>query len=350
MGTKTGLCPYCQTKKIQNKLFQVNPEASTCFCPTCMHEMTPKDAINGYNKLINNMRQKADETLFVTCDPVLAYQQYADILELEFSDAQSLLGRILCLIYMSKVRKSYLKEALILLQNTNYKGSDLNIFVATLKKINIALDEYLTAVKKKLSFRKFFYDKECLKLYIEHLLNSIEIKKEILHILVELKKKYVAQQNDVLINMMEHNISEQEKLSKQFNYLVTGEGFRFIEINKQGELVLEAGKTHVETKLSRYRMCTLDIEDKKNHYIKDQVFKDYTSTIRANAISIYMFILLYAITAGLVVTSVILKDDLTTFIVLLATGVAAFIGGTVFTILHITWKSLLKKRKMRVDN
>ena len=176
MGTKKGLCPYCQPKRIDHRIFQVNPEASTCYCPLCMREMEPKKAIDNYSKLINDLLAKADNTLFVACDPSLAYQQYADVLEFENNETHALIGRILCLVYMGKIRKSYLKEAHILLENTSFKGSDIVVFVNFLEKINFALDEYETALIKKLTFREHFYDVECLKLYWVHLNSIIEMR------------------------------------------------------------------------------------------------------------------------------------------------------------------------------
>ena len=95
MATKNGVCPYCQFNRLENRIFPVNPDAVTVFCPSCMRELDPKKAIDGYNAIITQMVDKADNTLFVACDPVVAYQEYADVLEFESDNSKALLGRIL---------------------------------------------------------------------------------------------------------------------------------------------------------------------------------------------------------------------------------------------------------------
>ena len=69
MATRKGLCPYCTTNRVDRRIFPVNPEASTCFCPICMKEVEPKVAIDGYTELISNMLLKADNT-FVLLYPL----------------------------------------------------------------------------------------------------------------------------------------------------------------------------------------------------------------------------------------------------------------------------------------
>ncbi len=191
MATKKGLCPHCKTRRMDHRIFDVNPEASTCFCPVCMQEVEPKVAIDKYNNYIQKLLDKANNTLFVTCDPEVAYREYADVIELEPKNAYALLGRILCLIYMGKVRKSYLNEAYSLLEHTSYEGCNLKEYIAFIKKINFALDEYETVLKKKLTFKSYFYDIECLKLYWVHLYNVIKFKELLLAMVSELKKRYV---------------------------------------------------------------------------------------------------------------------------------------------------------------
>ena len=347
MATKKGLCPYCKTIRVDRRIFPVNPEASTCFCPICMSEMEPKSAIDNYRNFLDEELQRADKTLFVTCDPVLAYQEYADIIEYEPKEAHALLGRILCLIYMGKVRKSYLVEAYTLLENTSYEGCNLNDYVFFLKKINFALDEYDAALSKRLTFKTYFYDEACLKLYLTHLYEIISLKELIFSIIKEMKKKYVSQQNEVLYNLIEHSIDEKKRILKLEYLTANGSSYKYNRMTPGG-VTVDKTNHDVETHLSRYRLSTLDENDKKNKYIKDEIFKDYTKVIKAKIISLFFAIFFFVITAGLGVASYFFKDDVFFFYTFIGAAGLSFTITILCFIFHLYWRRVLNKRKLRL--
>lgn len=347
MATKKGLCPYCIQHRVERRIFPVNPEASTCYCPTCMKEMEPKVAIDGYRDLLDKMLLKADNSLFVTCDPTLAYSEYASVIEIEPKEAHALLGRILCLIYMGRVRKSYLSEAYALLENTSFVGCDIKEFIFFLKKINFALDEYETSVSKKLTFKTYFYDVECLKLYWLHLHETIKTKELILSILKEIKKDSRTQQVDMMINLIEHHIEEKKKILHLDTYTADGSCYRFMKITN-GKVIIDDTKKHRNTHLARYRLSSLDENEKHKRYIKDGVFKDYTKTVRGTRVTLAFSILFYLVMAGLIVTTILYKTNILFFYILLGSSVLSFVIATILLILHISWKIMLKKRKLRI--
>ena len=348
MASKRGLCPYCHTLRVDRRIFLVNPEASTCFCPTCMREMDPKLAIDGYKEYIDNQLEIADRTLFVTCDPVLAYQEYANIIELEPKEAHALLGRILCLIYMGKVRKSYLKEARTLLEATSYEGVNINDFAFFLKKINFALDEYDASLLKKLTFKTYFYDFECLRLYYSHFNDIILLKELILEIVENIKKKYSSQQNEVLNNLMKHNLEEKKRILKQEVYTADGVSYKFNKVS-YGKVELIKTNHDIETHLSRYRLATLNENDKKNRYIKDEIFKDYTKVSRAKNATLFFAVLFYLVVGGFVTAAIMFKDDVWFFYSFIAAAAISLILATLSLVYHIYWRHLLNKRKLRID-
>ncbi len=349
MATRKGLCPYCVTHRVDRRIFPVNPEASTCFCPICMKEVEPKVAIEGYAELISKMLMKADNTLFVTCDPVLAYSQYASVIELEPKEAHALLGRILCLIYMSKVRKSYLAEAYTLLENTPYEGCDIDDFIFFLKKINFALDEYEFAVKMKLTFRSYFYDVECLKLYWVHLRDTIKMKELILSIIKNIKKDHHSSQVEVMDNMLEHNIGEKKNELRTDAYLCDGTPYRYVKTYNEKAVIDFSTKKRINTHLNRFRLSSLNIDDKHKRYIKDQVFKDYTKVVQSQKVAFVFSIIFYILTAGGVASTVIFKDDPIFFYSFLGGSALLFIVATILFILSISWRVTLKKRRLRID-
>ena len=348
MASKKGLCPYCHTLRVDRRIFLVNPEASTCFCPTCMREMEPKLAISGYKKYIEEQLSVADKTLFVTCDPVLAYQQYADVIELEPREAHALLGRILCLIYMGRVRKSYLKEALTLLEATSYEGCSINDFAFFLKKINFALDEYEAALQKKLTFRGFYYDADCLKLYYAHYSDIILLKELLLEIVENIKKKYTSQQNEVLLNLLKHNLDEKRRILKQEVYTADGVSYKFSKITNG---VVELTKTNhdVENRFSSHHLATLDDSNKKQKHIKDEIFKDYTRIAKSKKASLVFFIMFLIVAAGFGAAAYFFKDDQWFFYSFIGAGSLSFIISILNLVFFINWKHLLNKRKLRID-
>ena len=348
MGTRKGLCLNCQTKRIDHRIFQVNPEASTCFCPMCMKEMEPKVAIDNYLKLIKDMLFKADNTLFVACDPVLAYQQYADVLELESNDAHALIGRVLCLIYMGKVRKSYLKEAHILLENTPFKGCDIDAFVNFLKKINDSLDEYEHAITKKLTFKEHFYDIECLKLYWVHLYDIIQLKELTFSIFKQIERTYTTRHDGVFINMLANNIDEKKKILSLERFTTDGQGYIFTKV-VNGKACVEKTENTQPNRFVRFRLSTLDPNDKGKRLIKDEVFKDYTAVIRVQKISIFFWTFLYLLTIGAAVTAILFKEKQILFISLLAVSGVLFILSTFILLQSIYFHRLLKKRELRIN-
>ena len=349
MATKKGLCPYCITHRVERRIFPVNPEASTCFCPTCMKEVEPKVAIDGYTELISKMLLKADNTLFVTCDPVLAYSQYAEVIELEPKEAHALLGRILCLIYMGKVRKSYLPEAYTLLENTTYEGCDIEEFIFFLKKINFALDEYESCVQKKLVFKTYFFDVECLKLFWMYLHEIIKMKELILSIIKDIKKDHKSSQSEIMANMLEHNIDEKKRILHADTYICDGAAYRYVKTLNDKVIIDNSPKKKIDTHLNRYRLSSLSEDEKHKRYIKDEIFKDYTKIVKSQKVAVVFTIIFYLLMCGCGAAIYPFMNNKIIFYSLIGAGGLFLILGTILLILSVSWKLTLKKRRLRID-
>ena len=351
MATKRGMCPYCKSRHY----FLVNPEATVCFCGN-YHQMEPELAINTYENYVNNAVAKADDTLEVVCNPILAYKEYADVIEFDDSITKAYLGRILCLVYMSKVRKAHIDDARILL-NTGTdkyfkKPSDAPLIISYLRKTVRVVEDYLTAVNKRLTFRDYFYGLDCLTLYLTHVQEVIDFENEVLETALFVKKKYESEKIDALLNFLDEKISSKERILKDYSHiLVTGDYYKFnkIEHDKTASVV-QVPKKHIDTKTSRYRMASLDIaENKTKRYIKDEVFKDYTDTIRARKFSFFWFGLFYTLAAASGICIYAFKDDFTLTIVSILGLSVFFILGTIFLILNLFWGSLINKKKRKLE-
>ena len=351
MASKKGICPYCNYRApIESRIFPVNAEATVCYCPSCLRELNPKKAIENYTGIVTRMVDKADKTLFVACDPVKAYHQYAEVLEVEGDNYRALLGRILCLIYTSKVRKEYLSDANELLEGISHKGVDqTNNYVQALKTINFALEEYDTALIDRLIYKEHFYDEDCMKLYLAHLHDIIEFKKDILDKLKFIRKNYTTQDNSEVIKALEDEIEKKDHSLHGDKFTVDGVGYSFVKI-KGDMAVIEKNNEVSNARFNKKHLKTLKEGVKGKKTIKDVVFKDYTPIIRARNISIPFLILLFAGAATLGVFAALSYQKIQThFILYLVAAGVCFAVAIVLLIFILTLSNVLRKRKMRID-
>ena len=355
MATKRGLCPYCKINNIQHSIFLVNPEASSVFCGTNMHQISPQEAIKNYERYMQGLIKKADDTLNVVCNPALAYQEYADVIEIDNSYVRPYLGRLLCLVYMSKVRKNHLHEAKLLLEvgteETFTKVSDFPVVFNALRNIVKVTEEYLGALKKKLTFRQYFYDTDCLKLYCLHINEILKFKDLLLEETKVIVKKAKKQDAEVLHEILEHNIEEKNILLKETDHItVDGKHYRFVKVRRNGEVEIEdVTKRKTNTFASRYRMATLNPDDKKLRYIKDLIFKDYTTIIASiNRSLVFLILLAVILVASAALVGIFFTQKNIPYYVGIVLGMAAAVSFVTLLIVRLTWKRMVMKRKMEI--
>ena len=356
MATKRGLCPFCTNKNLTNRLFVVNPDAAVVYCPNCMKEMTPSQAIKTYADAIEVMVKKADNTLLMDCDPNQAYQDYANILEIDNTNAKAYLGRLLCLVYMSKVRNSYIEEAGILLDEEIdtyfHRASEISNLLIFLKRVNRVVDEYEINIKKKLTFRNYFFDKDCLSLYLKHIKEIIVFKQEALNECRYLQKKYSNVDTEMLISLLESSLIDKNKILEDEKFITTdGKTYRYESADEKNNVTLKQIKTTlINTRTSRYRMSTLDINNKKLRYIPDDVFKDYAKIIKNGRISLAFSFTFFLFTALATILAVYFYNNAFIIFVLLAVLVALFLFFAFINLgLFISSKSQIKKRRQELN-
>lgn len=356
MATKRGICPYCRINNITHSIFLVNPEASSCFCGANTHRINPQQAIDTYEAYIEKMIKKADDTLNVVCNPSLAYQEYADVIEIDDTYIRPYLGRILCLVYMSKVRKSHLIDAKTLLEvglQKNFgKVDDSPVVFSHLRKITHVVEEYLNAVKRRLTFRIYYYDVDCLTLYLTHVAEARELENAIFEAVTSIKKKYQNEKVDTFLNYLDEKIAEKERILGDYSYLtVEGKSYKFAACDAEfkASITEETKKGVVDTKTSRYRMASLNSDDKEKRFIKDEVFKDYTKTIKAKKRSIFWFIFFYVAAITFAVSIYILRDYFISFILAIVATLLLLILGTIFLILAISFSAQISQKRRKLE-
>ena len=351
MATRKGICPYCNIARFENRIFAVNPEATICFCPNCMREMEPGIAIKAYDKYIASLLNKADESLYMKCDPSSAYQDYADVIEVDNTVVEGYLGRLLSMIYMSKVRTNYLNEARTLLEDEVddlfLKANVLDKFIPFLKKINRVLDDYYNVVSRRLAYHeKYFYDNACLSLYVKIAKQVFDFKNDLLKYSMIIRRKYSNQNIEVLINLLEQSIDSLERLREKELCLATGVYYHLVKFKPDGNPEFEKVEKRKASYniLRRIRFSSLE-PTKGKKLIKDDIFKNYTRVMKASKAAIFWYIFSYLVAIGAGVTAYLFFEDKMIFYIALIGAGLFFLLGTVFFILRLSWKKVVKKRR-----
>ena len=107
---RKGFCKHCEGEE-SLRIFNVNKDAEVCYCPHCMKEMQPKEAIKEYGELISYYLKKASKYLFESTEYLLAYQTFAHVIDLDDTIKVARFGRVLSLVYLSTLRTSKINFA-----------------------------------------------------------------------------------------------------------------------------------------------------------------------------------------------------------------------------------------------
>ncbi len=282
MGLKKGYCPYCKVNDNRDRVIEVNPEAKIFYCPNCLHALDPRAAVDDYNNFVTRLVVRADSTLKRFSEFSSAYQQYADILEVEPNNLDARIGRIIALLYLSSIRVSQITNAMILFRNEKakyyHKSEQYDKLFSYIITINRILDEYHRRLFKRLTLKKRFYDAECIMIYFQRTKEIVDFKQEIIEELEYLCEK-VSDRTKVeqFIEKVSTNISHIESEIK--NEYISAEGYRYTLINfdQKGLPVFARSEKREAKNIYRIRYSTLDSSEKgKKVLISDAIFKDRT--------------------------------------------------------------------------
>ena len=271
MAMKRGFCTGtgCNNREEVRRIFEVNSEAQFCYCPYCGKKYRPKVAIFNYEKRITKYNKKAKFFLMNVGEPLYAYNLFAYVLELESWNRTAKLGRLLSLAYLSTLRRNRFNEVRVLLElardDVKETKTMANKYSNFLDNLNECASEYIDRVRKKLTFRNYFYNGDCLKLFFVNLRDTITLKRF-------LAGEYSANGDK---REAQKTFDEIKKLELAYNeviYTVDGIDHSFTNFTKAGDPLISQGRKRIDTKLSKFRMSTLDKNDKKLIYIKDTVF------------------------------------------------------------------------------
>ena len=266
---KKGYCTNCNKHDESRRIFDVNSEMRFCYCPHCGKKYRPRIAIFNYERTINKYLRKAYFYLKNAGETLLAYNLFAYVLELEPTNRTAKFGRLLSLCYLSTLRRNRFKEVRELLsieKEVFHMRNDLDEYAAFLISLNHCIDDYVVRMKRKLTFRDYFYDVDCSRLYFYHLVDAIELKRLIAEELSIIDvEKQSARVHD--------SIKELETNFQLSFFTVDGQEHRLMNFAKSGEPLIVNGKRKEDaTRFERYRMCTLDPNNKKLRLLSEPVF------------------------------------------------------------------------------
>ena len=340
MAMKKGYCVRCHTDDPRRRVFPVNSEAVVCYCPVCMSQYKPKEAIAHYNRFIDGLLKKSDTSLHIAMLPETSYKNYARVLEFEPDNVKALLGRLLSLIYLSTLRRSKFDEVIMLMNNdiSRYRliGSRTD-FSNFIRSANAAANYYIETMVRRLTLKGCFYDLDCLALYYSRI---AEIKRFKLTIQDELRR--IDQEKEA--EFLNKSIAKCDKLLEKTYVIADGTSYVLNGFDRQKNPKIQKLEKTYHTGIEKFNPSTLDKNDKKSNTIKDEIFRSNKVAYTFIKIGFYGGIGLGALGAILTIISLFFIGQ-PAFYPLLISGLFFLVSGLAFLVLQFIFKGQVKKKR-----
>lgn len=339
MAMKKGFCIRCHTTDPRRRIFLVNSESTKCFCPRCMAEYRPKDAINYYNHFIKVACKRANTFLYTAKRPDLSYDKFGRVLEFEPEFPTALLGRLASLFYLSTLRRSRFDDVvtLISLDNDRYHlvgcREDYYNF---LKTADADAETYRLRIFRLLTLKNYFYDMECLKLYVSRLNEIISFKK-----FIQKELSIIGFEKDA--KEIDNELKDlNERLNDVSYYTIDGFVHRFKGFEKNGAILFLDSQESIDTSLTKYRPSALYPKDKSAIYIKDQIFRSNKTSYTIAMVELVLGIISSSLGFTFLFTSLLVSHPLS--IAFLLIGLTLFVVGGFLILWHFIYKKIMGKR------
>ena len=344
MAFKRGFCTHCHGDE-KARIFNVNKDAEVCYCPSCTHAMTPKEAISNYSWLISFHLKKASKALFESTEYLLAYQTFAHVIDLDNTVKVAYFGRILSLVYLSTLRTSKINFALIMHRQQaklcHYQETAREYF-NFLWLLFDALEYYEAKMLKRLTSHSYFYDQECIELYLERLYETRQYKKYI----AEEASFFIAsnkEQFQVILDRATKADPEYDVILGQKFITAEGGSYAFAQYDENNKPVISLQEEVIVQMNRRFKPASLSPVDNKKLLIPDEIFMNNLPLSRLVAASIPVAIALLAIVIGGFIASFIVPDQ-TIKLLIYVFSALFLVASLLLVILHFSWKNRLKKK------
>lgn len=271
------VCPHCnKSASLKRRALTLNTLADNFVCPSCLKTVSVEEGKKAYQIEIEKLLDAAKEKLFMKDDGPTSYKMFADIIDIDKKIESARYGRVISLFFCSTLRKGMFDEVGEIIDNEKttiyHKTEEVGRYLAFLRILNAAIDKYMKRCKKALQFnKKYFYDDECLKLYLLRLNQTVSLKSIILEEIVFVSKKDPDKANSLKENII-RSIEEYKNLLTVSYGTTDGNVFKFERVKRNGEVLLLKEEKHNNIDYSKFRMSSLQ-KNKNKRFIKDTIFK-----------------------------------------------------------------------------
>ncbi|MEA5061215.1 MAG: hypothetical protein VB015_02215 [Erysipelotrichaceae bacterium] len=291
METKKAYCYLCTNGDDKSRIFDINSKLETTNCPVCGKQIIVKTAILAYENRFKELVKKASIKLNEESDFNSAYKMYANIIGLDNKNTDAIFGRIISLLKMSTLRVSKFEDASLLLTLASktecVQNSNPDNHLEFLQRIVNICKIYLTRITKKLMIKTYFYDGECLHLYLSRLDEISSLLNIVLKELENLKDRFKDIKDiEPKIESLKSFIDRLNEESTK-NYVLADGCTMIVSRTPSGQLLLTRNDSNlVSTKLQGYRLSTLYPKDRDLISIKDVVFPNRSSIYHLNKLAL----------------------------------------------------------------
>ena len=298
-----GYCIYCQNNNDKNKIFEVNSEASICFCPHCESKIKTSDAIKAYQDLMNKKINKVNYILFVVGDYKLAYQEAANVIELDKKEVRGRFTRLLALIKFSTLRYATFKSVYDLFieeRKTYYRKTKAYEYFSFLKLFYSFFDEYLLVMNKHLIHKGRFYDSDCIELYLTRIHQIALIYSLLLEEIQFLNKNDDIGEISDFYNLINNELSKLNSSTNGKHYSLDGKEYSLSCYDNYGSALIVKNLSNQLPAIINKKNYHLNPTEKTERSINDKIYKNYTKMINYYHVSLSLIISVLVISLLLV--------------------------------------------------
>ena len=342
---RKGFCKHCEGEE-NLRIFNVNKDAEVCYCPHCMKEMQPKEAIKDYGELISYYLKKASKYLFESTEYLLAYQTFAHVIDLDDTIKVARFGRVLSLVYLSTLRTSKINFAFMIHRQEapklyHYQDTS-NEYYHFLLLLLDALDTYENKMKQRLTSHHIFYDMDCVLLYLKRI-EEIRSYKDFIASEADFFVEANKEQFNKIVNRVKKAENQYEKVFKETYNTADGYSYTFMGFNNDFTPLITLQSTTKAQKNRHVEPTSLYPKDNKKSKIRDGIYLNNLTLARLVSISVPLAIFLLVGAIIGVIISFFVPSQIAKILIYIGSA-SLLVVSFVLIILHFSWKNRLKKK------
>lgn len=341
-----GYCKHHKSNDVKDHLFEIDDRDEIVECPFCHKKMKRNEAIKAYADKLNHYIYWGRFHLFVTTYYKKAYRFYAHALEMDNQNVNGYTGRICSLFMMSTLRNPRIEDtkemviqafALLSKDRSNHK-----IIVYMIAILDRYIKKYLLAVKKKLMHRVHFHDKDCIKLYLDRVLEAKDLRELLLKETLTLFKKHPDEEKEMyeqVIKMINESIDKDNFDLTQYQPCLDGYSYKAL-FDKNGEITLIDDGIKQKVNLSAYHPFSLHKERAK-YTIKDRVFSSFSKQYNFFLSTSILIVLTFLISIGCTISAFIFTN---LKLLLISLGILFILISATLVVFRIILYAIIRKK------